>query len=141
LCAASTARHERLLSFVERREYDEMQISVPDSTSARGRIALIAAEIAGQNASSIDLLKVPVDDLAFHVRNLGEQYEDWYHRGREVELALTGSKMHAAACAAVASGLKLGQCWYVRPERFDTARFSRGAGETQIFEITSAPVS
>jgi tRNA A-37 threonylcarbamoyl transferase component Bud32 len=141
LCAASTARHERLLSFVERREYDEMQISVPDSTSARGRIALIAAEIAGQNASSIDLLKVPVDDLAFHVRNLGEQYEHWYHRGREVELALTGSKMHAAACAAVASGLKLGQCWYVRPERFDTARFSRGAGETQIFEITSAPVS
>lgn len=141
LCAASTAKHERLLSFVERREYDDMQISVPASGSARGRIALIAAEIAGQKATATHLIKVPSDDLGLQLRNLGEQYHYWYHRGMEVELALTGSKMHAVACAALASGLKLGQCWYVRPEDFDTSRFSRGTGQTDVFDLTASPVS
>jgi len=141
LCAASTAKHERLLSFVERREYDDMQISVPASDSARGRIALIAAEIAGQKATATHLIKVPSDDLALQLRNLGEQYHHWYHRGMEVELALTGSKMHAVACAALASGLKLGQCWYVRPKDFDTSRFSRGTGETDVFDLSAAQIS
>lgn len=141
LCAASTAKHERLLSFVERREYDDMQIAVPASESARARIAQIAAEVAGQNATAAQLVKVPFDDLALQLRNLGEQYHSWYHRGMEVELALTGSKMHAVACAAMASGVKLGQCWYVQPDDFDTSRFSRGTGITDLFELTAAPVT
>lgn len=141
LCATSTAKHERLLSFVERREYDDMQIAVPASESARARIARIAAEVAGQNATSAQLVRIPFDDLWLQLKNLGEQYHSWYHQGMEVELALTGSKMHAVACAALASGVKLGQCWYVQPDGFDTSRFSRGTGKTDLFELTAAPVT
>ena len=141
LCASSTAKHERLLSLVENREYDGMQISVPSSGSPRAKIALIAAEIAGQKSPSTQLVEVPSDDLVDQLRRLGEQYNRWYHRGMEVELALTGSKMQAVACAALSSSVKLGQCWYVRPDDFDTSRFSRGTGETDVFDLTAAKIT
>jgi serine/threonine protein kinase len=140
LCAAVTAKHERLLSFLEQREYDEMQITVPASSSARGKIALVAADIAGHMAARTTIAKAGSDDLPAQLREIGRRYHHWYHRGLEVEFALTGSKMHAVACAALASSVKVGQCWYVRPNGFDTSRFSRGTGETEVFAVSAAPI-
>ncbi len=70
--------------------------------------------------------------------SLGTQFGiNYAERGFDIELALTGSKMHAVACAAACSVFKVAQCWYVRPESFDTERFTIGVGETDLFQITT----
>jgi len=66
-----------------------------------------------------------------------EQYQYWYvEQGYSLELGLTGSKMQAVAMAAVTAARKVSQVWYVRPTAFDTARFTKGVGDTGVFEIT-----
>ena len=65
-----------------------------------------------------------------------EIYNDLYFRsGANVELGLTGSKIHAVAFAALASAVRISVAWYVSPERFDEQRFTEGTAETQCFDL------
>lgn len=140
LCAAASPKHERLLSFVERREYDRLEVTVPTSESPRGQIARLAAEVARRGASESLVKRISSDNLPELLEFIGRRYRAWYHDGMDVEFALTGSKMHAAACAALASALKLSQAWYVKPDELDPQRFSVGVGETHVFRIDGARI-
>ena len=138
LCAAASAKHERLLSFLERREFDRLEVTVPTSTSARGQIARLAAEVARRGATESLVKEIGANDLPQMLEFVGRRYRAWYHDGMDVEFALTGSKIHAVACGALSSAVKLAQVWYVRPKSFDIGRFSVGVGATHAFHITGA---
>ena len=78
-----------------------------------------------------------IDDLVKTTAFLLDGFEQWYVRqGFNFEVGLTGSKMEAVAAAATSSICKVAQCWYVRPTKFDPARFTKGAGETRFFRLT-----
>jgi hypothetical protein len=67
---------------------------------------------------------------------LAEQFRAYYlDAGFGIEFGLTGSKMHAVACAAASTAFKLAQVWYVSPARFDPKRFTQGVGATRCFVI------
>ena len=137
LCAAVSPQHERLLSLVEQRDYDSLCIIGPSGNTPRARLASLAAEVATQGRYGHRIDDMDSDDLKGMVSLLGIQFDDFYTRGWfDIEFGLTGSKMHAVACAAVSVVLKIAQCWYVLPTSFDPNRFTVGAKETRFFRIS-----
>ena len=137
LCAAVSPQHERLLSLVEQRDYDGLCIIEPKDDTPRARLARLAADVATQGRFGSRRAKIGSDDLVGIVSLLGGQFDEFYGRDWfDIEFSLTGSKMHAVACAAVSVVLKIAQCWYVRPAKFDAKRFTKGAGETRFFRIS-----
>ncbi|WLA83230.1 hypothetical protein [Bradyrhizobium elkanii] len=138
LVAFSSPKHERLLSLVESKVIDRLEVVAPAGDTARNRVARQIAEIAATDNASSKVTMIDSDDLRTTVDFLRKGFEDWYVRGGfNFEIGLTGSKMEAVAAAAISAFYKLTQCWYVRPQQFDPQRFTKGAGDTRFFRISS----
>jgi hypothetical protein len=141
LCAGASAKHQRLLSLLDVRSYDHLEILVPDGASHRSWLARQTAAVASQetnNTAEIDA--IDGDDLAKLLGLIASRYRVWYGAGGfDIEVGLTGSKTQAVAIAALSATLKIAQCWYVEPSGFDPKRFSSGVGETRYFHLTLPP--
>lgn len=136
LCASASPKHQRLLSLVDEREFDRIELIAPDADTPRSRLARLAADIAIRGAESAEVVRIGSNDLTGALEHLARLYQRWYVRGGfDFELALTGSKMHAVAFAAASASLKVSQCWYVRPHGFDPNRFTHGVGEQRYFHM------
>src|SRR5262249_24387268 len=99
--------------------------------------AWTAAELAASAVdSSFGRLEVDTNDLVGAVRAIGDAYKDLYFLGgANIEVGLTGSKIHAVACAALAAATRVARAWYVAPRSFDQQRFTEGVAETECFEV------
>jgi hypothetical protein len=138
LCAAASPKQERLMSLIDERDYDRVDIIVPASDSPRARLARLAAEVATKDFHSSSTVALPSDDLEGMLSFIAEHYQRYYVNGNyEFELGLTGSKLHAVACAAACTALRVSQCWYVRPAAFDVDRFTQGVGPSEYFLLTA----
>jgi hypothetical protein len=138
LSAAASPKHERLMSLIEERDYDRVDVIVPDSDSPRARLARLAAEVATKNFHSSSTVELPSDDLSGMLHFIADHYQRYYVNGSyDFELGLTGSKLHAVACAAACTALRFSQCWYVRPAEFDVDRFTQGVGVSRYFLLES----
>ena len=127
------------MSLLEERDYDRVDIIVPSGDSPRSRLARLAAEVAVRNFHSSSLQPLHSDDLEGMLRFIAEDYQTYYTHGNyDFELGLTGSKLHAVACAAACSTLRFSQCWYVRPASFEVDRFTHGVAESRYF-LLEAP--
>jgi hypothetical protein len=143
LCASASPKHQRLLSLVDEREFDRIELIAPDADTPRSRLARLAADVAIRGAESAEVVEIGSNDVAGALGHLARLYHRWFVRGGfDFELALTGSKMHAVAFAAASASLKISQCWYVRPRNFDPQRFTHGVGEHRYFglELPHGPV-
>lgn len=141
LCAGASAKHERLLSLLDVRKYDHLEILVPDGKSDRTWLARQTAAVARQEADTAQVDAVNGDDLEAILRLTATRYRVWYGPGGfDVEMGLTGSKTQAVAFGALSATLKVAQCWYIEPTGFDPDRFSSGVGDTRHFEITLPPL-
>ncbi|MCI0538527.1 MAG: hypothetical protein L0Z50_25245 [Verrucomicrobiales bacterium] len=137
LCAFSSPKHERLLSLLDYRDYDRIEIIAPKSDSPRSKVAQIAAEVAARNDANSNVTKIDSNDFDGVLAFITDRYKWWYiDRGLNFEFGLTGSKLQAVACAAASAAFKVSQCWYLRPQRFDPERFTKGVGETHFYEIS-----
>jgi len=132
LSAAASAKHERLFALMEERSYDAVDIVVPESDSHRANLARLAADVATRGFEAFQISRIDSNDLTGTLTYLAERFRDYYlDGGFGIEFGLTGSKMHAVACAVASTAVKLAQVWYVSPTRFDPERFTRGVGETR----------
>ena len=137
LCAASSPKHERLLSLLDFRDYDRIEIIAPTSDSARSRVAQIAADVAARNVANASVAHIDSNDLNGMLDFVVDRYRTWYiGNGFNFELGLTGSKLQAVACSAASAAFKVSQCWYIRPKVFDPERFTKGVGGSHIYEIS-----
>jgi len=137
LCAFSSAKHERLLTLLDERDFDRIEILAPNGESPRSYLARIAADVAANNYANTNLTLINSHDLPGVLDFLAKHYQTWYvNGGFNFELALTGSKLQAVACAAMSVAVKVAQCWYVRPLQFDVNRFTMGVGDSSYFEVS-----
>jgi hypothetical protein len=60
----------------------------------------------------------------------------YFGSGANVEIGLTGSKMHAVAFAALPAAARVSGAWYVSPKSFHMQRFTEGTGETRCFDVS-----
>jgi hypothetical protein len=136
LVAFASPKHERLLSLIDGRVIDRLEVIAPDGRSARNRVARHIANIAATDAANAHVTRIDSDDLKKTVQFLLQTFERWYvQQGFTFEVGLTGSKMEAVAAAAVSAVCKISQCWYVQPREFDPQRFTQGAAGTRFFRI------
>jgi len=136
LCAAASAKHERLFALMEERPYDAVDIVVPESDSHRANLARLAADVATRGFEASQISRLDSNDLPGTLTYLSERFRAYYlDGGFGIEFGLTGSKMHAVACAVASSSVKVAQVWYVSPAEFDPERFTRGVGVTRWYVI------
>jgi hypothetical protein len=82
-----------------------------------------------------DLIEVDTNHISDALRR-AEVYDDLYFgNGANIEIGLTGSKMHAVAFGAIAAAARVSAAWYVSPQTYDMQRFTTGAGETRCFTL------
>lgn len=137
LVAASSAKHERLFTLLDRREYDRVQIMIPADDAPRSRLAALAAEVASIDYHACEIKKVDTHDLTAMATAVEEAYSHRYlEENYNVEVGLTGSKLHAAALAIASADLKFAEAWYLRPGTYDPDRFTNGSGETLLYRVT-----
>jgi hypothetical protein len=137
LCAAASAKHERLLSLMDERAYEAADIVVPVAQTPRTRLAVLAAEVATRGVDSAKTRALDSNDVGAMLDYLAARYREFYvDGGFSIEIGLTGSKMHAVAAAAATSVFKVSQVWYVSPTRFDSQRFTRGIGRTRFIQLS-----
>lgn len=137
LFAFASAKHERLLTLLDTRDYDHVEVIAPQSKSARGVLARIAAEIATKNFGRGVISEVDTNDLSGILTLLMRKYQHWYvRRGFNVDLALTGSKLQGVASAVLSAAVKISDSLYVSPQSFDPCRFTKGVGKTKVYKIT-----
>lgn len=136
LIASASPKHQRLLSLVEQRDFDRIQILAPPGNTPRDDLARRAADVATRLADSPEVTTVESDDLASALHEITQAHQRYYVDGNyNFELGLTGSKLHAVAFAAISATMMISQAWYVRPSVFDPRRFSVGVGESRYFEL------
>lgn len=91
--AFSSPKHERLLSLVESKVIDRLEVVAPNGDTARNRVARQIADIAATDNASSKVTLIDSDDLGTTVDFLRKGFEDWYVRGGfNFEIGLTGSK-------------------------------------------------
>jgi hypothetical protein len=137
LIASASPKNDRLLHLFDQRSYNAARVLVPPLNSEARRVARAAAELAASAAdSNVGLIEVDTDDLSAALRVTEEIYNDLYFGGgANVEIGLTGSKIHAIAFAALAAAGRVASAWYVSPTSFDRQRFTTGVRETRCFKL------
>lgn len=136
LFAFASPKHERLLTLLENREYDQLEIVAPATDSQRGKLARIAADVAARNFGNGRVTEIGSNDLSSILTFMMQRHHHWYvGKGFNCDLALTGSKIQGVACAVLSSVVRIANCIYVSPREFDTGRFTKGVSRTSIFEI------
>jgi hypothetical protein len=136
LLAFASAKHERLFSLLERRDFDYVEVLAPMGDEPRARLARYAAEFVCKNHPHAHVNAIATDDLGGLLKYLDDQYLDVYgEAGATLELGLTGSKIQAVGAAILSARRKIGQAWYLRPSQFDAGRFSTGLRAIQLYYI------
>lgn len=137
LIASTSPKNDRLLHLLDARAYDAVRIFVPPPTSLRRRVTRAAAQLSASAAdSNVSLIDVDTNDLQCALREAERTYNDLYFSsGANVEIGLTGSKMHAVAFGALAATVRIASAWYVVPKEYDEQRFTKGVGESHCFAI------
>jgi hypothetical protein len=136
LLASGAAKHERLFSLLEEREYDHVEILVPSADTPRSELARLAARVAARDFHSCQIRQVANGDVGAVLDAARCCFEEYYALANfNFEVGLTGSKLDAVAFAAASTALKFSQVWYVKPNGYDIDRFTTGAGQSRLFLI------
>ena len=139
LLASASPKNDRLLHLLDDRHYEATRILVPPPSTPRRRIAHAAVELAiaaSAADANVGRVEVETNDIEEALRQSEQLYGELYFRsGANVEIGLTGSKIHAVAFAALAAAARVSAAWYVKPESVDRARFTTGVAETNCFEL------
>ena len=81
LCAAASPKHERILSLLDERSFDHVDIVAPKSQTPRSRLAKLAADVATRGLESSSIEYMDSDDLEGLLRLLGTRFSDFYVSG------------------------------------------------------------
>lgn len=136
LLAFSSAKHERVFSLLDKRDYDQIEIICPSADSPRAKVARLASEFISRNYGNAQLAFIDTNDIVRLIDHCDQRYLAFYgSAGCNFEIGLTGSKMQAVAAAVLSARRRISQAWYLKPKEFDEKRFSSGVGEIKVFEI------
>jgi hypothetical protein len=129
-------KHERLYTLLNEREYDKINILVPSGDKPKDKLAQISARFSLTRYNNAIIHQVPIDDINLLLSILAKDYYNYFILNNfPFEIALTGSKFQTVGVAIFASIFKISQCWYVKPEKWDKEKFSKGFGKTLYYYI------
>ena len=74
LLAFASAKHERLFSLLDRREFDYLDVIAPSKNTSRSEVAFFAADFICQNYQNAKVTRIDTNDLLGLVQYLDERY-------------------------------------------------------------------
>lgn len=129
-------KNQRIFSILDKIEFESIHLFVPRGKTPRDILSQTAGNIAITNYSSVRLKQFNTQSPNEVLKELSRCYAEMYiDKNHNFELSLTGSKMQAVIAAVFSSVCKVSQCWYVKPNKFDTKHFTKGVGETKWYTI------
>lgn len=137
LIAFGSAKHERLIQLVEEQDFDLIKVIVDSSDSSRSTVGKLAAEVAVRGARSASIEECDIRDPISILETIERVYRNAYREGGlNFEIGLTGDKIEAAAATAFSAMYPVNKIWYVKPQKFDTEKFTKGTKETQFYKVS-----
>ncbi|MCD9186335.1 MAG: protein kinase [Pyrinomonadaceae bacterium] len=129
-------KHERLYTLLDEREYEKINIIVPDGKSPKEKLAQISAEFSLRKYNNADIHYVSTSNINEVLSTIAKDYYTYFvEYNSPFEFALTGTKLQTVSAAIFSSVFKVSQCWYMKPKTWDKTRFSRGALKTSFFKV------
>ena len=129
ICFASS-KYERLFKILDYRAFDKLHVISQNNDSMRGELANLAMEVVFKSNPNTDRHSLSTYEIKDMLEFLTLQYQQHYvDQNFNFEIALTGSKRSTIAAAAISAVFKISHCWYVKPAKWDTEKFSKGVGK------------
>ncbi|MBO9154995.1 protein kinase family protein [Chitinophaga sp. GCM10012297] len=136
LLAFASAKHERLYTLLDDRDYEQISVLVPDGDTPREKLARVSAEFSLRKLNSAIIHQVNQNNLSDILEQISKDYFVYFVQNNfPFEIGLTGSKMETIAAAIFSSIFKVSQCWYVKPEKWDVEHFSKGSKSFKIIKV------
>ena len=137
LFAFAPLKHERLYTLLNEREFDKINIVVPEGEQPKDKLAQISARFSLTNYNNTAIHNIPLDDVNSLISVLAKDYYNSFILNNfPFEIALTGSKLQSVTIAIFASFFKISQCWYIKPDKWDESSFSKGHIKTTYYKIS-----
>ncbi len=137
LLAFASPKHLRLLSLLNKRDFDIINIITSEGNAPRDKVAQLLASNVEKDYPNVEVIQKDTNDLKGLIDLIEQRYIDSYSYSRaNVEIGLTGSKMQAVAASAVSSIRRINEAWYVSPTSFDGKRFSIGTGDVDLYKLS-----
>ena len=130
-------KHERLYTLLDEREYEKINIIVPNGASPKHRLAKVSAEFSLRKFNNAEIHYIDDSNIRAMLEILAKDYYTYFILNNfPFEIALTGSKLQTISAAIFSSVFKISQCWYVKPKSWDKNRFSKGFLSTSFFQVS-----
>jgi hypothetical protein len=132
-----SSKNQRIFELLDTKEYNHIELLAPEGNSHRKHLAQMAAETAKVTYDNTYITMVEQNNINLILEVLYDKYFSLYiNQGTNLEISLTGTKLQAVATALFSTVCRLSQCWYIQPDRFIIDKFSKGFGETKIFDLS-----
>ncbi len=136
LFSFASAKHERLYTLLDERDYEQINVMVPEGKTPREKLARISAEFSLRKYNSTVIHYGNQNDIMSTLKQISKDYYTYFIQNNfPFEIGLTGTKFQTVAAAIFASIFKISQCWYIKPRLWDIDRFSNGAKDFSVIQI------
>lgn len=136
----SSAKFERMLHFLDNKQYDKILIISPNSDDNRSKLARYSSQVLQDKYSSLEteVRNIDVKNPNEILNVMTELYQKYYlQEGYNFDIALTGSKLQTVCASFFTCFNKINNCWYISPKGWKSNSFSSGAEVTNIYSILS----
>lgn len=134
----SSAKFERMLHFLDNKQYDKILIINPVGNNNRSRLARCSSQVIQDKYSSLEteIKEIDITNPNDLLKAMTELYQKYYiQEGYNFDIALTGSKLQTVCASIFAHYNKINNCWYISPKGWKSNSFSSGANRSYIYSL------
>lgn len=136
LFAYASAKHERLYTLIDEREFEQINIIVNNGDAPQEKLARISAEFSLRKYNSTKIHYLSQNNPNEILECIAKDYYNYNIKNNfPFEIGLTGNKIQTATSAIFSAAFKISQCWYLKPGKWDVDRYSKGSKEFYILTV------
>ena len=135
----SSAKFERMLDFLDNKQYDKILLIDPIASDNRSRLARLSSKVIKDKYSSLDteFKEIDITNPNDILKAMTELYQKYYiQEGYNFDIALTGSKLQTICAGIFTCYNKINNCWYIGPSGWKANSFSSGANNTYLYSLS-----
>lgn len=136
----SSPKFERMLTFLDQKQYDKILIINPNKDDYRSRLARLSTKVIQDKYSSLEteVHDIDTEDQNEILKLMTMLYQKYYlQEGCNFDIALTGSKIQTVCSSVFAGKNKINNCWYISPMGWKSNAFSSGISHSYLFSVNN----
>jgi hypothetical protein len=134
----SSAKFERMLYFLDNKQYDKILIINPIDNHNRSKLARYSSQVIQDKYSSLEteIKDIDITNTNDILKAMTELYQKYYiQEGYNFDIALTGSKLQTVCASIFTCYNKINNCWYISPKGWKSNSFSSGANNSYLYSL------